>query len=122
MTKNTTTIERALTKTAQPIANRLIVRCGSLKRVLSAGVLALDKLGAEEREELMALAAGITSELTPKNSLHNALEMIKEMTEVEKQQPGTVFRVLSRDEQKILDEFRLLITPKKRQTTKKKGG
>jgi len=48
--------------------------------------------------------------------------MIKEMVEVEKQQPGTIYRVLSHKEQKIIDEFRKLIIPKAAESKKKKKG
>jgi len=60
-------------------------RCGSLKKVLSAGVLALDALSAEEREAFMACASGLEIEFSTKKSLQNTIAMIKEMVGIEKQ-------------------------------------
>jgi len=104
-----------LTEFAKIVADKLAARCGSLKKVLSAGIMALDALSAEEREKFMAAANGVKLEpsIKPagKESLQNTVVMIKEMTEVEKQQPGTIFRVLDLEEQKILDEFRKVIDP-----------
>ena len=79
-------------------------------RAIEGALRAFMVLSPDEQVKLMSASNSKSSETTPKNSLHKALEMIKEMTEVEKQQPGTVYRVLSVDEQKILDEFRDLIT------------
>lgn len=47
-----------LTEFAKPTADELADRYGSLKRVLSAGVLALAALSSEEREYYMAAAGG----------------------------------------------------------------
>lgn len=55
-----------LTEFAKPIADELANRCGSLKRVLSAGVLALKDLKPEKREFYMAKAIGEEMEL-PQN-------------------------------------------------------
>jgi len=52
-----------LTEFAQPVAEALAARCGSLKRVLSAGVLALDALSPTQREYFMAKAIGQEMEL-----------------------------------------------------------
>jgi len=102
-----------LTEFAKLTADKLAARCGSLKKVLSAGIMALDALSAEEREKFMAAADGVKLESstkpTGKKSLQDTIAMIKEIIEVEKQQPGTIFRVLDSDEQKILDEFRKAI-------------
>ena len=47
-----------LTEFAQPIAQELAERCGSLKRVLSAGVLMLKDASPEIREYYMAKSVG----------------------------------------------------------------
>lgn len=48
-----------LTLAAQPVAEKLAQRCGSLKHVLSAGVLALNDHSPEEREAYMEDAAAL---------------------------------------------------------------
>ena len=52
-----------LTEFAKPIADELANRCGSLKIVLSAGVLALNDLSPDKREHYMAKAIGEELEL-----------------------------------------------------------
>jgi len=114
-----------LTDFAKPVADKLAAHCGSLKKVLSAGIMALDALSADDREKFMAEANGAKLEPskkikpTAKKSLQDTIVMIKEMTEVEKRQPGTIFRVLSLDEQKILNEFRKTIGPEAQKEKKK---
>ena len=48
-----------LTEFAKPVADYLHKRIGSLKTVFSAGVIALSKLSAEEREEMISEANGL---------------------------------------------------------------
>ena len=59
MLKNTTTAKRCLTEVAQKVAPKLEKRYGSLKTVLSAGVLALADQSAENRELYIDLANGM---------------------------------------------------------------
>jgi hypothetical protein len=40
------------------------------------------------------------------------------MVEIEQQQPGTIYRVLDTDEQKVLDEFRKLVASKERKKSR----
>lgn len=48
-----------LTEFAKPVADYLYKRIGSLKVVLSAGVIALSKLSPDEREKIIAEANGL---------------------------------------------------------------
>ena len=48
-----------LTEFAKPVADQLAIRAGSLKHVLSAGVMALDGCTASQREYYMARATGV---------------------------------------------------------------
>jgi len=48
-----------LTLAAQPVAEELAQRCGSLKHVLSAGILALNDLDSDAREAYMNDAAAL---------------------------------------------------------------
>lgn len=50
---------------------------------------------------------------TPRQRLHGAIEQIKEMTLVEREQPGTVVKVLDAEEQKALDDFIEQMKPEK---------
>jgi len=52
MSRETKTIERNLTPASQPIAGALVKKMGTIRNVLSAGVVALSKLPAEERDRM----------------------------------------------------------------------
>jgi len=117
-TQHTTVI---LTKSSQEIKEDLAPIFG-LKNILSAGLILFGKLSDKEQKHAIAEAnKALTEESSgDKTSLQQMIQMIKEMVEVERQQPGTVFRVLGHEEQRILDEFRKLITPKFKQKKKAK--
>ena len=51
-----------LTENAKIVADKLAARSGSLKKILSAGVIALDDMTADEREYYMAKADGVELE------------------------------------------------------------
>ena len=79
-----------LTEFVQPIKERLVPIYG-LKGILSAGILVFSKLPAEDREKAITEAQGLKIDKTSKKSLQGTIQIIKEMLEVERQQPGTVF-------------------------------
>ncbi len=54
----------------------------------------------------------------PRRQLREAIARIKEMVEIESRQPGTIYRVLDTDEQKVLDDFRKVVGPKERKKTR----
>jgi hypothetical protein len=67
-----------LTEFARPVAEDLAARCGSLKKIMSAGVMALNDLSAEEREYYMAKADGVDLETKNPNTPREALRRITE--------------------------------------------
>lgn len=70
-----------LTEFARPLAEDLAARCGSLKKVMSAGVMALDSLSPDEREYFMAKADGVNvkSALTPDEAFRKkVLEIVED--------------------------------------------
>jgi len=91
-----------LTKFAKPVADDLAARCGSLKKVLSAGILALKALSAEEREKFMAAANGmelksLKEAKKTKPDLQEAIDNVKYFVK---------FKLPSPEDQKALDELR----------------
>ncbi len=74
-----------------------------------------------EEDRAILLGGSMPSEkkLPAKKSLQDALQMIKEMVQVEKQQPGTIYRVLSPDEQKTVDDFIRAVGPDQQKQRKK---
>jgi hypothetical protein len=92
MDRKTKTIERNLTEASQPVAEDLVRRTGSIKTVLSAGVIALSKLTADEREKMILEA--------------NTEPAIIEQPEIVRKTLKTVVKILSASgvEIKIADE------------------
>jgi len=118
--RNPTTV--VLTKKAQDIKDDLAPVFG-LKNILSAGLILFGELSSDQQKKIIAGANITKTERKPKDFLRDTLRMIKEMIEVEKQQPGTIFRVLDLEEQKILNEFKKVISPAaQKQNEKRKRG
>ena len=112
--------EQVLWKTVWPLAKNL-ERYFSLTSILSAGVVLFSKLTGDEQKEAIGQANALPhSGSSQKEALKNAVKVIKDMTEVERQQPGTIYRVLTADEQQIIDDFRRAISPKPKKTSKRK--
>lgn len=89
-----------LTEIAKPIADRLTAHCGSLKRILSAGVMALDACSAEEREMYMAAAIGAHYESPEDARIKKSMLLLKEV--LDKSSPGDIIRVLTYEESAAL--------------------
>lgn len=71
-----------LTDPARQAAERLVKYTGSMKIVLSAGLIALSKLTAEQREQMIAEANGILPEETeqPENINHAIRTVVQVMS------------------------------------------
>jgi len=113
--KQTTVV---LNETVQKIKDELSPIYG-LKNILSASLLIFSKLTAEEQKQAVAEASEKKIAPEPKKSLQNMMGLIKEMTEVEKQQPGTIYRVLSPAEQKTMHDFIKAVGPDQPKQKKK---
>jgi len=111
--------EQVFWKGVWPIVERL-EKAFSLKAICSAGVLLFDKLSGDEQKQAIAEANEAKIIPTQKKALHNAIQIIKEMAEVEKQQPGTIYRVLAPAEQKIVDDFIKAVSPESQKQKKRK--
>jgi len=108
-----------LTEFAKPVADDLAARCGSLKKVLSAGILALKTLSAEEREKFMAAANGI--ELEPSKEIKKTKQNLRES--IDNVKYFAKFKLPSPEDQKALDELRRVLGPEyKKQKKKAKRG
>ena len=96
----------------------------------SARNLFWEELGKLSQDALLAKALLDTVEAreeisekktipAPKKTLQDAILIIKEMVEVEEQQPGTLYRVLAPAEQKIMDDFIKVVSPQQQKQKKK---
>lgn len=104
-----------LTEFAKPAADKLAERCGSLKRVLSAGILALDSLSADEREQFMAKAIGADME----NSIEKAKDEKPDFAEsIENVKYFVKFKLLSKEEQTLLRELKSILAAEEKQKKK----
>ena len=95
-----------LTDFAKPVADRLAERCGSLKRVLSAGILALDSLSAEEREQFMAKATSSEVNNTTENPKHKKPDFAESIENVKY---FVKFKLLSKEQQTELQELKKVL-------------
>jgi hypothetical protein len=53
-----------------------------------------------------------------RQQLREAMARLKEMVEIENKQPGTIYRVLDSSEQKVLDDFRRMMSDKERRKSR----
>jgi hypothetical protein len=53
-----------------------------------------------------------------RQQLREAMARLKEMVEIEQKQPGTIYRVLDSSEQKVLDDFRRMMSDKERRKSR----
>ncbi len=101
----TRTAERVLTKIAEDIANRLSKRYGSLKTVLSAGVVAFDKLSPVQREAIMDEANGIIPDDPSQQAAESARFCIKKMQGLDPKQYAVALQFLPDDESRAIREM-----------------
>lgn len=118
--KNPTSV--VLTKRAQEIKDRLAPALG-LKNILSVGLELFDTLEDKEKIKRAAKAKANEKETQPltQKTLSDVIEIIKKTVEKEKLQPGTIVKVLNKEEQAILDEFRKLAGPEIKSKKKQKA-
>lgn len=69
-----------LTEIAKPIAESLADQTGSLKRVLSAGVMAFNELGPARRQYYIAKAGGV--EISPESESPSEDEVYREIVKL----------------------------------------
>ncbi|MGD0077052.1 MAG: hypothetical protein ABSB91_00340 [Sedimentisphaerales bacterium] len=104
-------------------AYQRLIRRYSAKLAVSAAIYAFEKIGADEQLKYIDLVSGeqIPAEASPgsRQQLRNAMIQLKEMVEIERQQPGTIYHVLNPEEQKVLDDFRKIMTLKEPQKQKR---
>jgi len=121
-------IESLLNKNVWSIAQKFQTRYKSQEIWLSAAVWALNNLSSSERDLAIDSANGFIDEESDNSnkqkssskSLQQTLKLIKEMTEIERQQPGTIYRVLDTEQQAVLQEFVKEVGPDFEQKKKKK--
>jgi len=125
MKENTKTIERTLDENVREIAQKLGKRYGSLKIVLSAGVLGLSRLTGDEINALvdeiqvkdLKLQKG---ELPQKKTLQDAIDVIK-LKFSDKKAAGASLKLLSQEDQRMLRELRQALGPEPKIEEKRKA-
>jgi hypothetical protein len=98
-----------LTEFAQPVADELADRIGSLKRVLSAGVLALADLTAEQREYYIAKSVGKDLAVDKENQDQLLTDTVKEI--------GTRYKIPNKAQQQLITALRKALGPSDAETT-----
>ena len=103
-----------LTKYATPVAEDLLLKIGSFKVMISAGVIALSKLSADQREQAISEANGANKEIAePPLRKVNIGQSIEDVTYYVK------FKLPSPEEQKKLSELRKELGPELKKRRKK---
>jgi len=94
-----------------------LIRRYSAKLAVSAAIYAFEKISADNQLKYIDLVSGEQSPqqntTDPRQRLRDTFTQIKEIIDIEHQQPGTVYRVLDIDERKVLDDFRKLMQAEK---------
>ena len=113
-----------LTEVSKILAEKLRLRIGSLKLVLSASVVALSKLSAEERENMVAEAQGIAGEKVPEKATATKPVPPSVLEAVDAVKYATVhYKLHSKKEQEAPDELRWILGPEpKSKKRMAKGG
>jgi len=119
-----------LTKYAAPVAEDLVLKTGSFKVIISAGVIALSKLSAEEREKTIAEANGVifekgaekTHQVKSKpKTLREALKNIIKASTEDSEIPAMIIEIRPADKP-LWNTLRQLLESEPEQQKKRKRG
>jgi len=115
--------EQILYESVWSIAEKLEIAF-NLKAICSAGIVLFYELNGDQQIAAIAKVKNTNKKITTKkpsyDTLQQTLDMIKEMAEIERQQPGTVYRVLTAEQQSVLQEFIKEVSPDFERKKKKK--
>ena len=122
-----------LTEFAQEPAQELVARLGFLKKVLSAGIMALYDLSPEFREYYMAKAVGlkipvgekidsiITSQLNTDIYTKELWSAFKVIMDSSGKDLGQIYKILSEEERTALDRLQKTLGPPQKRKAKTKA-
>jgi len=107
----------------QPIAEKIRGWGFTMIDIISIGLLFLEDKNANEVASLIESLSKTKSDsisFDDIKSLQIAMQMIKDMLDVERQQHGTIYRVLTAEQQSVLQEFIKEVSPDFERKKKKK--
>jgi hypothetical protein len=112
MAKDTKPIERVLHESVREEASKYVIVYGSLKTVLSAGIIAFGKLNPSQREELIVQIKGESRRKNTQSSeskLKTPREVLKDLVQTAKcLKSGPAIKITPSDE-KLWDELRKIV-------------
>jgi len=114
--EDTTTIERVLKPSVHKIASKYIRRYGTLNRVLSAAVLALDRLPPEDREILFEEINKPSETANPGKFVKDVIENMKKRLPLD--EGGERFIIPDSETQAEINELRDLLGPEPKKKIK----
>lgn len=117
MANRRSTVE--FTEVVEPLLAALLIGGFDIKSIVNGGIVAFFRLSGDEQKAAIAEANGAKPNASPKKSLQEALNKIKQVVEIEKDQPGTIVQIMSQEECASFDEFRRLVGPKSKKQKKK---
>ena len=112
----TTRSQKLLTKAAEPIAQAMTKRAGSLKLALSAGLIALSRLSAEDRESAIMAATHQPAEADENYILWCAIKKIMATSSKSNTQ---IFKLMSEAESGAIQKIRQGLGPDRDKEDKK---
>jgi len=99
----------------------------SLKNILSAGLLLFSRLSDGEQKKIVAelnqmvdidISAIQSRYFSNAQSIRNVL---REITLIEKQSPGTIVKILGEEDSALVDDFRKALGPEPQKQKRKRG-
>jgi hypothetical protein len=106
-----TTAQRVLINVAEVLAERFAQRYGSLKSVLSAGVVAFSKLTPVEREKTLDEANGIKYDDPSQQAAEDVRFVIKKWQIMNDKERAIALQFLSADESRAIREMLNALDP-----------
>lgn len=97
--------EQILTEFANPLARHYAKRYGSLKSVLSAGIVAFSKLEPAERDKMLDEANGLQTEDPSQKAAESARFCIRTFQSLNPKEQAVALQFLSADESRSVREM-----------------
>jgi len=120
MANRRSTVE--FTDVIEPLLAELEISGFDIRAVVNAGILLFSKLSGDQQKQAIAEANGANPDVEPEKSMQEALAKIKQIIEIEKECPGTISQIMSKEDCARFDQFRRLMSlNSKKQKNAKRG-
>lgn len=114
MANRRSTVE--FTDVTEPILSELEIAGFDIRGIINGSIIAFSRLNGDDQKEAIAEAVG---EVSTHKTYYKAVAVIKDMAEVEKAEPGTVVKVLSKADHAEFEQLCKLLGPEPKKQKKK---